>query len=400
MKFTDYSIKALKPRAKRFEVYSDEKTGFGLRVSETGVKSWLSRYRRNGELVRLTLGTYPAMTLKQARIKHNEFRSWLHDGVDPRHELKRRRKEAEQVRLTEAGAGTVGGLAHEYLERHARPKKRSWREDERILKKDILPQWKQYKAKDITRRDVIKLLDRIADRGAPIMANRTLAVISRMFGFGVRRGIVDASPCVAIDPPGEEKSRDRVLTENEVRAFWSGLHKARAQEPVKLALKLQLVTVQRRGEIAGAAWSEFDLATGWWTVPAGRSKNSLSHRVPLSSLALELLTELKQLAGDSQWLLPSPRGDQPITDRALTRAISNNRIVFDIPPFTPHDLRRTAASLMTGMGIPRLVVKKILNHVEGDVTAVYDRHSYDKEKRQALEKWANKLQEVISQPHG
>ena len=113
-------------------------------------------------------------------------------------------------------------------------------------------------------------------------------------------------------------------------------------------------------------------------------------------MALELLTELKQLAGDSQWLLPSPRGDQPITDRALTRAISNNRIVFDIPPFTPHDLRRTAASLMTGMGIPRLVVKKILNHVEGDVTAVYDRHSYDKEKRQALEKWAVKLQSILS----
>ena len=400
MKFTDYAVKALKPRETRYEVYADEKTGFGIRVSKNGVKSWISRYRRNGRLVKMTLGNYPTMSLGQARLKHGEHRKLLHQRLDPREEEERARREAQRARWAEAEAGTVADLAHEYVERHAKEKKRSWREDQRVLNKDILPAWADYKAKDITRRDVIRLLDTVMDRGAPVMANRTLALISKMFAVGIRRGIVDASPCVQIDPPGEEGSRDRVLNEKEIRAFWLGLDKARTQQNVKLALKLQLVTAQRRGEIAGAVWSEFDLTTSWWTVPGERSKNKLSHRVPLSPLALELLVELKALAGDSPWLAPSPRGDKPVTDRALTRAISNHREAFGIPSFTPHDLRRTAVSMMTSMGIARLVVKKILNHVEGDVTAVYDRHSYDKEKREALEKWADKLQEVISQPHG
>ncbi len=395
MKFTDRAIKALKARQVRYEVFADNERGFGLRVSESGLKTWVTRYQLNGRPVKLTHGTYPTMSLADARAKHNEHRKLLHNGLDPRDELERLRMEAKKIRLAEAEAGTVAQLAHEYMERHAKKKKRSWQEDQRILRKDILPAWGNHRAKDITRRDVIRLLDKIVDRGAPVMANRTLGVISKMFTVGVRRGIVDASPCVAIDPPGEEGSRDRVLNEDEIQAFWGGLNNARAHRSIKLALKLQLVTAQRRGEIAGAAWSEFHLTTGWWTIPAERSKNRLAHRVPLSPLALELLAELKALAGGSRWLIPSPRGDVPIRNAALTRAISNNRDVFKVPPFTPHDLRRTAASMMTSMGILRLVVKKILNHVEGDVTAIYDRHSYDNEKRQALEKWANKLRDII-----
>jgi integrase len=395
MKFTDHAIRALKARVDRYEVYADSKDGFGVRVFPSGAKTWITRYRRpDRTLVKVTLGNYPEMSLSEARVKHNEHRKLIHQGKDPR-------ALAAAAKSREQDAGTVAELAREYIERWAKPRKKSWSEDARQLAKDILPAWGKRKAKDITRRDVIKLLDGIADRGAGVAANRTLALLSKMFRFGIDRGIVETSPCIAITKPTQETPRDRVLHEDEIRAFWKGLDHARISETIKPALKLELVTAQRRGEVAAAARAEFDLAPfdtsgGWWTIPAARSKNKLAHRVPLSPLATDLVRQLLAFSDGSPWLIPSPRGKGPITERAMTRAISNNRAVFGIDHFTPHDLRRTAASHMTGMGIPRLVVSKVLNHAETGITAVYDRHSYDQEKRQALETWARKLQSIIT----
>jgi integrase len=165
-----------------------------------------------------------------------------------------------------------------------------------------------------------------------------------------------------------------------------------------LALKFQLVTAQRKGEVAAAEWAEMDLASGWWTIPAEKSKNKLPHRVPLSPLAIGLLTLAKEAAGNSPWVFPSPRdgGKKKIADTAIDRAVRNNRKIFGVDDFTPHDLRRTAASHMTGVGISRLVVAKILNHMESGITAVYDRHSYDPEKKRALDAWARVLDEIIN----
>ena len=142
-------------------------------------------------------------------------------------------------------------------------------------------------------------------------------------------------------------------------------------------------------------WADIDLDSGWWTIPANMAKNNLSHRVPLSSLALEILSKLHAKSDDDeQWVFPSPtRKNQPITNmqKAAKRIRDKSKVNFVL-----HDLRRTAASIMTGMGIPRLVVSKILNHVESGVTKVYDRHSYDKEKRQALESWSRELQVILN----
>lgn len=403
MKFTDRGIKALKPKADRYEIYDDTKDGFGIRVFPSGTKTFITRYRNaEGKLVKLTIGHYSddpgGMSLKAARIQHNKYREQINGKVDPRTAEKVRKQRLQEALRQELEADTVESLAKEYLERWAKARKRSWQEDERILNKDILPAWKGRKAKDVTRRDVIKLLDDITDRGAAVVANRTLALISKMFRFGIDRGIVETSPCIAIRMPSEETPRDRVLTDDEIRAFWSKIEEAKTAQEIKLALKLQLVTAQRRGEVAGAEWAEFDLNAGWWTIPAAKAKNKLSHRVPLTQLALDLLAELKALTGEECYLLPSPtKEDEHITERALTRAVANNRDVFGIAPFTPHDLRRTAASHMTGLGIPRLVVSKVLNHVESGITAVYDRHSYDSEKRQALEKWERKLRLLTDQ---
>jgi len=385
MKFTDVFLRNLKPQAKRYLVW--ENHGFGVRVSTTGKKNFIYSYRYDGKPRFLTLGTYPAMTLAEAYKAHAEAWKMLEQGHDPG-------AVAVAARREEREAPTVAELAAEYLERWAKPRKRSWKVDERILKKDVLPEWGRRKAKDITRREVIRLLDRVAARGG-IMANRTLAVVRKMFNFAVSRDIIPASPCTAVQAPAPENRRDRVLTAEEIKTFWLNLDKTPISEEIKLALKLQLVTAQRKGEVISSAWADFDREGGWWTIPAEKSKNRLPHRVPLSALAKEILAAAQTLAGDSGWVFPSLRTTGHITPAAVDHALRQARPLLGLDHFVPHDLRRSAASHMTSMGISRLVVSKILNHVERGVTAVYDRHSYDQEKRQALEAWGYRLQNII-----
>ena len=386
MKFTDKKIQNLKPKAQRYEEW--EGNGFGVRVTPRGTRSFVCLFRFEGKPRRLTLGTYPTMTLAEAHQAHGEAMKKLEQGIDPGAEAVAERAEDRQ-------APTVDVLADEYLEKWAKPRKRSWREDERILKKDILPEWGRRKAREITRRDVIRLLDGIVDRGAGIMANRTLAVIRKMFNFAVSRDIVPTSPCLAVRAPAPENRRDRVLTTDEIRALWHGLEGAKMASGTKLAIKIQLVTGQRKVEIVSAAWEEIDFTTGWWTIPASKAKNKIPHRVPLSPLTIELLEAAKHLAVDSPWVFPSPQTDRHITPEAVDHALRRPGLEHLGFTFWVHDLRRTAASHMTGMGISRLVVGKLLNHAERGVTSTYDRHSYDKEKRQALEAWGRKLKAVI-----
>lgn len=388
MKFTDRQIKNLKPSDQRYEVFEDR--GFGIRVSPAGRKTFIYLYRMPGEVNkrRLSLGTYPAMPLAEAHRRYAEAREMVTQGIDPGTKAMAEKKEERQ-------APTVAALAEEYLEKWAKPRKRSWKTDKRILEKDVLTEWGERKARDIGRRDVIRLLDNIVDRGAPIGANRTLAMIRKMFNFAMSRDIVPTSPCAAVQAPAPENRRDKVLSAEEIKSFWQGLDKTRMTEGIRLALKLQLVTAQRKGEVISAEWSDLDLKEGWWTIPAEKAKNGLPHRVPLSPMALDILQAARTLAGDSQWLFPSPRGPRHITAAAVDHALRLSIKALEMEHFVPHDLRRSAASHMTGSGVSRLVVQKILNHVENGVTAVYDRHSYDQEKRQALEAWGRKLEEII-----
>jgi integrase len=388
MKMTDMLLRNLKPQAQRYLVWGDH--GLGVRVSPKGKKSFVYMYRHEGKARFLTLGDYPRMTLADAHKAHAEARKKVEQGLDPGAEAVTERAEDRQ-------APTVAVLADEYMEKWAKPRKRSWREDDRILKKDILPEWGRRKAWEITRRDVIRLLDGIVDRGAGIMANRTLATIRKMFNFAVSRDIVPVSPCLAVRSPAPEQQRDRVLTTDEIRAFWHGLDGAKMAEGTKLALKLQLVTDQRKAEIVTARWDEIDLTDKWWTIPPEKAKNKMAHRVPLSPLALELLQAAKKITGDSPWLFPSPQTDRHITPEAVDHALRRPGLEALGFTFVPHDLRRTAASHMTGMGISRLVVSKILNHAERGVTSVYDRSSYDGEKRQALDSWGRKLKSIIEE---
>ena len=329
------------------------------------------------------------MTVRKAHKVHGDAGELLDKEIDPG-----AKKVDENV--SERGAITIKELVALYIEKWAKPRKRSWKNDENMLEADAVPAWGRKKAKDITHKQVIALLDDIVAREAPIQANRVLAVVRKMFNFAVSRGLVDASPCAAVKAPSPENERDRTLKPAEIRKLWNGLDKAKMREGTRLAVKLQLVTAQRKGEVVSAAWDEIDLRSRIWEIPSEKSKNKLPHRVPLSHLAVDVLKAAKAISKDSPWVFPSPRQSH-IGATALNHAIAGNRNTLRITAFVPHDLRRTAASQMTSMGIDRLVVGKILNHAEKGVTSTYDRHSYDREKRRALDVWGRRLKQILEE---
>jgi integrase len=380
IKFTVRSLDALKPPATgRVEYWDADVPGLGLRMSDRGRKTWTLLYRAGGRQRRFTLGTYPALPLADARDKAKDALRAVAHGKDPAAEKKAGRE-----------ADTVGELADLYIERHAKPNKRSWETDQRMLKRDVIPEWGRRKVKDIKRRDVIAWLDKIVARGAPIMANRTYEVARMMFNFAVSRDLIEASPFFGVSKPNAESQRERVLTADEIRSVWKAID---AEAPNLAAiLKLRLITAQRGAEVVSMRWQDINLDAGSWIIPGEFTKNGREHRVPLAASAVTILRELAQTKEDQTWVFPGKRGARVAI---LWRSGDRVRAVSKVD-FVPHDLRRTAASHMASMGIMRLTISKILNHTDPSVTSVYDRHSYDTEKRSALDAWATRLEEIIT----
>ena len=227
LSFTDKGIKYLQSTEKRRVVWARGLTGLGIRVSPSGTKSFVYKYDVDGQDRWLTFGQYPKLKLAEALRKYAEALEKLEAGDDPA-------EENVQANRASRKALTVQQLAGEYIEKYAKPRKRSWQEDQRILDRDVLPRWGARKASKISRRDVIDLLDEIVGRGAPVQANRTLAVIRRMFNFAIDRDVIAASPCHRLKPPSAEKHKDRYLTLDEIRRFWNGLDTAPLARRTKL----------------------------------------------------------------------------------------------------------------------------------------------------------------------
>lgn len=389
MRLTDSKIKGLKPKKTPYIVSEDG--GMGVRVYPSGKRSFIYMFRFDDTPRLLTIGPYPITSLHSARMEAVNAKDKILKGTDPA-KVKKNTKE------THRDAETVKALVDEFIEKWSKPRKRTWKEDLRILKKDVIPAFGRRKAKDIKRRDIVLLLDNIVERGAPIQANRALAVIRKMFNFAVTRSILDTSPCAAIPAPSKENCRERVLSDNEIKAFWLELNKTNMHNLIQLSLKLMLVTAQRKQEVTNAKWNEFDLKSGWWTIPSERSKNGHPHRVPITTIAKELLIKIREFSTNSEYLFPSPRTDSPITGQSIDHALRNNADCFSIPAFTPHDMRRTASSKMTESGISSSDVSKILNHSENTtISRHYDHYSYDKEKKSALIKWSRRLESIVSE---
>lgn len=409
-RFTDRFIQNLEVKPERYDVR--ESDGFAVRVAPSGTKAWQFIYTFNAKKRRVTLGTYPGMSLKEAKETCGKLRGCLERGVDPVEWQEEQERIATEAKRKEEQTLTVAQLVDEYVEKWAKVRKRTWAEDHRMLHKDVVPMWGKRKAKDITRRDVLVLLDGVKNRitakqkttshGDKIIprattANRTLAVVRRMFNFAIEQSILDVSPCNLVRAPAQEKRRERVLSEEEIRAFWNGLDNAGMSEGSRLALRLLLMTAQRKSEVVEAPWSEFDLTGGWWTIPAERAKNKSSHRVALSAGALALLERIKELSGESPYLFPSPRNiNAPVGGTSIDHALHRALSTLGLSDVIPHDLRRTAATHMTRMKVTRLTVGKILNHAERGVTATYDRNEYDDQMRIALDSWGRRLESIVT----
>jgi integrase len=385
--------------------------GFGVRVSKRGTseretKTFFVRYRTGKRMRRLTIGDVDGVSLADARTKARAILVGVDNGDDP-----------AVARALAKRAETFGDLWDEYLSRHAKQNKRSWRDDERISRAELLPHWRYRKARDITRRDVREILDAIVDRKAPIMANRTLALARKVFNFGLERDLVESNPCHKIKPPSRERSRDRVLIDDEIRALWKALddEEMAGRHLIAAFFRIRLLTAQRGREVLRMRWSDISQEPGGsvWTIPSDVTKNRRSHRVPLAAAVLDILTSVgsrleddrrranqwrekkgQPLRQPTEWVFPSPRGTAPIAN--TQKVFDRLRRAAGTGLFTPHDLRRTAATRMTGeLKIPRFTVGRVLNHIEPGVTGVYDRYAYDDEKRDALGRWAGLVVEGI-----
>jgi integrase len=406
-RLTDRSIEALRPKVARYEVWDEARRGFGVRVTPRGVKSFVWVYHFDGRPRRLTLGTYPRLSLASAGVRLAEAKDLLAKGIDPG-------SRAVAERDADRRAETVEELVASYLDRYARARKRSASEDERILRKDVLSRWATRKAKDITRRDIVRLLNEIVDRGAPIQANRTLTILRRMFKFAVGQAILETSPCDQVEAPSAENERNRALEEDEIRLFWRALETASMEPNARRILRLMLVTGQRKGEVMGIHEQEIDYEKRVWVLPTSRAKNGREHLIPLSTTALRILSETGP--NEAGYLFPSKLTGKPYRGQSLdhaTRYLFDPRLISKArkkpsrkaaaPPlagimerFTPHDLRRTVATRMRELGISRGDVKMVLNHVETDVTARYDRYDGLAEKRRALDSWAKRLEQIVA----
>lgn len=428
-RFTDKYIMSLKPADK--EYWIREGMGFAIRVLPSGERVWYYIYTFDSRkrFMRLKDGGYPDVSLADAREAFDIAKVKVKNGIDPLAE----KQEAKEERRS---ALTVAELIVEYINKHAKPTKRSWVEDERILNKDALVEWGKRKAVDIKKRDVVLLLERIVERGSPGSANNNFKIIRKMFRFAVQRDIIEHSPCDGVVMPAPLNRGNRVLSENEIKMLWSNIDSCPISYDIKRVIKLILVTGQRPGEVVGAHSSEID--GRWWTIPAERSKNKKAHRVFLTDTANDLIGPLKVHDSASNELKPKGyifscpqvaknqpktkkdqpkvKKDKPMGRLSISQAIMrskavkvkvNGKQVFNnegkpvtenkigVDGFTPQDLRRTAATFMSKIGFMDEIIDAVLNHTKQGIIRTYNLNRYDKEKQQTLEAWERKLNSII-----
>ena len=383
---TDAQVRSVKADgAARVLIYDAKARGLCLRVSATS-KSWSFVYRPKGSprQRRYTLGDYPSWSLSQAREKTFALRRLVQEGGDP--------VAAAQQRLV---ALTVAGLIDRYIEKRAKPKLRSWRDYQSLLARDVIPVLGERRAEDLTRAEVANLLDKIAAR-APVVCNRVHNRLSAVFSWAVSEGLVQANPVTGLRRRHDEAPKERFLSDEEIVAFWKA---SEAAAPgYRDTFRLILLTGQRPGECAGMRAEEVDLAAGVWTLPPARTKNKREHKVPLVGEALAIVTQLRTGRSTGRLLL-SPRG-HALSAPSVAKAFDRLRAGTFEALATPHDLRRTAATILGRLEIDRMTVAYVLNHAsitKNTVTgSVYDKHDYLPQKARALKALSGAINGIIN----
>lgn len=393
------SVEKLKPGPVRREIADAGMAGLRLIIQPSGSRSWCVRYRLGGRTRKVTLGTYPAVGLVTARERARDALEAIELGRDPGAERLAAKARQHDPSIDRDAFGTV---AREFIERHARPRNRTWRQTAKLIgltpelasvPGGIAERWHARNVRDIRRRDVLAELDAIVDRAKPIAANRTLAALRKLFNWAVSRDILPASPCAGVKAPAAERSRDRVLNDDELARIW------RAAEAVAYPfgdlVRMLILTGCRRDEVGGATWSEIDLATRQWLIPGDRTKNRRPLVVPLSSASVGVLGLVPHFsAGDFVFGLGG-RGPFKGWNRAK-RALEQRA---GVEGWRLHDLRRTFATRLADLGVAPHIIEAALNHQSGakaNVAGTYNRALYESEKRAAFDLWGRHVLSLVS----
>lgn len=400
---TTKAIEAAKPDDSRREIPDPALSGLYLVIQPSGVKSWALRYRYAGKPKKLTLGRWPVMGLADARAAATDAIEAVEHGNDPSAAKKRTKAARMEAQLSERDK--IKSLVEQFGKRHLSTLK-SGETVKRELNRHVVAVWGERDIHDIAKRDVIDLLDGIADSGRVVTANRVRAYLNKFLSWCVERDIIDQSPAMGVKPVAKEKSRDRVLTDDEIRWFWQAC--TREGQPWGHLGKMLLLTGQRLGEVVNM--TDREVSGDLWHLSADRTKNGRAHDVPLSEAARDVLGAVERVKGDAGYVFTTTgesalqgyhKGRNHIAKRMAEIASDERAEPVEIPHWTFHDLRRTAATGMARLGIPVRVTEAVLNHVSGTaggIVSVYQRHDYADEKRAALDGWARFVGDLVDGP--
>lgn len=389
MALTDTALKALKARDKVFTVADDR--GLYVEVFPTGGVVWRYRYRLNGKPEKLTLGKYPALTLKNARRKRDEAAEAVAMGTSPA-------VQKQLAKVAAADATTVAEFGERFFREIVAKDRADLTIPRRYFDKSIVPAFGNKPVRDVSTEDVRAVIWKKKDEGFDAAAGQIRGVLKRLFDFAMTAGLVQSNPVLALPMRHvhKAKARERALTPEEIRTFLRAAFESNIRRQFKLGLHLILLTMVRKSELLLARWEHVDFDQAEWHIPAEHSKTGKPHIVFLSSQAVALFKELHALAGGSELVMPG-RGSltKPFAHNAINNALKVALHGQTIPAFTIHDLRRTASTLLHENGWPSDVVEKALNHTLGGVRGVYNRAEYASQRREMLQQWADYVDNLM-----
>jgi integrase len=378
VKLTAKTVETIEPAATRQEIPDALLPGLYLIVQPSGARSWAVRYRHNGQPRKYTLGSYPAINLAAARARGTKALRAVAEDRDPAGERREQR------------ANSVAEVVARFLANHGRRRyrPRTFQEAERLLRQNLVARWGNQPLAGITRKQLRDMLDELVANDTPMLANRVHSITRKLFSWAIEQEIVAVSPLAGVKAPAEERSRDRILTDQELRAVWQAAGRLGVYGSL---VRLLILTGQRRGEIAGLTWPEIDTDKRLISLPRDRVKNGRAHEIPLSPQAVALIETLPR---NSERYALSPRSGPMNGFGKLKVRLDKLSGVAD---FTLHDLRRTVASGMARLEVALPVIEKVLNHVSGSfagVAGIYQRHDFAKEKRAALDAWGKHVMKI------
>jgi len=399
-KLSDMEIRNWIKSNERFDMRGD---GDGLYLSYREAFAfpiWRFRYRFAGAQRIMNIGSYRDVSLADARKISKEYRARVSLGYDVAGEKQERKREAIAKIEAENNAYTMARLADEYFQKRVLG---VWKHPNIVrarIEKDIKPAIGHLSVDAVTPRHIEALLQSVVKRGAPTMANDVLRWLKRMFNHAIKMHMITHNPALAFDiadAGGQEQARKRNLSRDEIAKLFSAMKTAKGfSVENELCIKLLLALAVRKSELIGASWKEFDLDAGLWHLPAIRTKTEAAITIPLSNTVLGWFNELKRLSCGSEWVLPARKMQNNLHMAESTLSVALAKVKHGLEPFTIHDMRRTAKTLLASLGVKPHISERCLNHKIKGVEGIYDGYDYFEERKLAL----NALSDLLIQIEG